>query len=238
MRKIYPALIVFVILISVYFFFNLYNPGSPGKIDVFSKENLTVKPAGEFVYKENLELKLNGEQITARDVDKQYERIPPESRGNVTKDQVLEALVDQKLLLQEADKKGITAADEEVDKYLGQVRTSRGLDENALNQEISKSGYTLDEYRNNVKDLLTESKLLNQELDLKNVQASDADVNNFIQENKDEFQDVFSEGNNTDIESLVKNRVKQKLTREKQQALVKNYIESLRQKAKIKGGGV
>ncbi|VVB86877.1 Chaperone SurA [uncultured archaeon] len=237
MRKIYPAFIIFLILVSVYFFFNIYSPGSPAKID-FSKVNLTAKPASEFVYKENLELKLNGEQITARDVDKQYERIPPESRGNVTKDQVLEAIVDQKLLLQEADKNKIAATDEEVNKYLGQVRTSSGLDENALNKEISKSGYTIDEYKNNIKEMLTESKLLNQELDLKNAQASEADVNNFIQKNKDEFQDVFSEGNNTDIESLVKNRVKQKLTREKQQALVKNYIESLRQKANIKGGGV
>jgi hypothetical protein len=236
-RKIYPAAIVFLILVSVYFF-SLYNTRLSIKTEEFSKGNLTVKPASEFVYKENLELKVNGEQITAKDVEIQYKRIPAESKGNVTKDQVLEALVDQKLLLQEAGKKGIEAKDEDVDKYLEQTRTFSGLNETALEQQISKSGYTLDEYKSSVKDLLTESKLLNQELDLKNVQASDADVNNFIQKNKDEFQNIFSEGNKTEIESMVKNRVKQKLTQEKQQVLVKNYIESLKKNAKIEAGSM
>ncbi len=237
MRKIYPAVIVFLILISVYFF-NLYNSQLPMKTNEFSKGNLTVKSVNEFHYKENLEMKVNGEQITAKDVEKYYEKIPAQSRENITKDQVLEALVDQKLLLQEAGKKGIAATDEEVDKYLGQVKTLGGLNENTLKQEISKSGYTVDEYRNNVKDLLTESKLLNQELDLKNIQASDEEVNNFIQKNKDELQDILSEGNSTEIESMLKSRVKLKLTQEKQQVLVKEYIESLRKKAKIEGEGV
>ncbi len=237
MRRIYLAVIVVLILVSVYFF-NLYNIPLSMKTEEFSLVNLTVKPASEFVYKENLELKVNGEQITASDVDKQYEKIPAESKGNVTKDQVLEALVDQKLLLQEAGNKGIVATNEEVDKYLEQTRTFSGLNESALEQQLLASGYTLDEYKNSVKDLLTESKLLNQELDLKNVQASDAEVTDYLQKNKDEFQDFFSEGNNTDIVSMLKTKVKQKLTGEKQQFFVKNYIEALRQRAKVEGGGV
>lgn len=240
MRKIYSAVAVFSILICVYFFFNLYNNSSlaikSGR--EFYGENLTVKPTIEFVYKENLELKVNGQSITAQDVERQYEKIPEKAKENLTKDKVLETLVDQKLLLQEADKKGVAATDEEVEEYLEQIRTFSGLNESALEEQVSKWGYTLDEYRRSVKEMITVSSLLDKELDLRNISVSNSEVNSYMQKNKEEFRDIFSQGD-TELESMLKSRVKQKLTLEKQQALVNNYMKSLRERARIeRGGGV
>ena len=179
-----------------------------------------------------MQLKINGEEITAKDVEKQYEKIPEEVKANITENQVLDTMVTQKLLLHEADSKGIAATYDETDKYLGKLKTLNGYDDNTFKQQILKSGYTPDEYRKNVKDFLTESKLLNTVLDLKNVQASDQEVDSFIQKNKDEFQDIFSEGDPS-IENFLKARIKQNLTQEKRRELVNDYIDSLRKKAKI-----
>src|SRR3989304_3130545 len=110
MRRLYPAIIVFAILISAYLLFNSYD----------SQPALT--PIDKLVYKEDLELNVNGERITAKDVETQYEKIPDEIKGNLTKDKLLESMITQKLLLQEAGRNGITVDDEDVEKYLEQVR--------------------------------------------------------------------------------------------------------------------
>lgn len=194
------------------------------------------KQGNEFIFSENLELKVNGELITAQDVEKQYDLIPPENKKNITRNLVLESLISQKIMLQEASQKGVTATDKEVDQYLDKVRSFTKLNETSLEEEIVASGSTLKEYRKSVKELLTLSKLLEKELNLKNVKASDADVNDYIQKNREGYQDFFDE-NDPELEDMLQNRIKAQLTQEKQQALVNDYLESLKQKAKIEAGG-
>lgn len=177
------------------------------------------------------DISVNGEIISQEEINSAYENLPDEVKGEVTKETIAESLVAQTLLLQQAENKGIATTDEEVDLYLEQLQLL-GYDENGLENLLAEQGYSLDEYRESVKDLITVSKLLNQELDLQNVQATDAEVNSFIQENQAEFQDIFDEGS-PELESVFRERIKQQLSQEKQQEIVTNYIESLKQNAQI-----
>jgi len=190
----------------------------------------------QIAYSKDLQVNVNGEIITSKDVDEQYLKIPEKSRENMTKDKVLESLITEKLLLQETSKKGISTTDDEIDLYIGKVKISSGLNESDFGQKISEQGITLSEYKNDLREVMTISKLLEKELDLKNIKASDTDVENYIEEYPG-FQEVLDEGD-AEMDALLMNKIQMKLTREKQQALVNKYVESLKQNAQIKDGGV
>ena len=177
------------------------------------------------------DISVNGETITQEEIDSAYENLPDEVKQGVTKENITESLVAQTLLLQEAESKGIVTTEEEVDLYIEQLQ-ALGFDDNELQKFLADQGYTLDEYRESIKDLITVSKLLDQELDLQNVQATEGDVNSYIQENQGEVQELFDEGG-SEFENIFRERVKQQLTQEKQQEIVNNYIESLKQNAQI-----
>lgn len=225
-RKIISIAIILLIISSVYVFSSLYD------------SNKATPSVDQLAYSSDLQVKVNGEQITSSDVDAQYEKIPANTRQNITKDQVLESLITQKLLLQEVEKKGINSTEKDVDIYLGKAQNMSGLDDVSFRHQITASGYSIEEYRKNIRNLIEVSKLINQELDLQNMKASDNEVNEYLVENQKEFSDIFSEGDPA-LETLFKNKVRQKLTQEKQQQVIKEYIESLRKKANIEmGGGV
>ena len=162
--------------------------------------------ASTITYKSDLVVSVNGNKITAQDVDAQYEKIPPEMRTNITKDQVLNSLIDEKILLLEAIKKGITTTDEEVDQYIDQIKSVNNFDDATLEEKISEQGYSIDEYRQSVKNLLTESKLLTQQLNLQNIKASDSEVNDYLQKNQETFQDFYNE-NNPELLTMLKEKI-------------------------------
>jgi len=109
--------LVFVIVIAsvVYFYQNIENNGEVVAI-------------------------VNGEYITSEELDFWYKlSVMPDFREIVTKEDFLVAsLIPQEVLVQEANKKGITSSKEEVEKLLGVL--------------IIESGLTLEEFENSLKE--------------------------------------------------------------------------------------
>jgi hypothetical protein len=163
----------------------------------------------EITYREHLELKVNGETITAAEIEQQYQRIPEEVKQTITKDDVLKGIINQTLLLQQAEKKGITTTEEEVETYLEEIKAFNHINNTELEQQITQQGYTIEEYINNLKTYITISKLLDQELNIRNITASDNEVEEYLKQNR-EFQDILSD-NDSELETLVKNSIKRKL---------------------------
>lgn len=224
MRRTIYIFIILLIISSGYVFSNLFN------------SNRTTAEVDQLVYSKELQVNVNGEMITSSDVDEQYLKIPEKSRDNITKDKVLDSLIIEKLLLQESSKKGILTTYDEISLYLDKVKTLSGSNEWDFSQQLSGQGITLAEYKTDLGKVLTISKLLDKELDLKSITASDPEVENYLTENPG-FQEVLDEGD-SEMDALLKNKIKMKLTREKQQALVDKYVESLKQNAQIIEAGV
>ncbi len=190
------------------------------------------KSTAAVAYAEVNDISVNGEVITKDNIEKNYANLPEETRSEITKKELADNLVGNKLLVQEANKRGVTVTDEEVGNYIEQAMTLNNIDRTEIERQLSELGYTFDEYKASLKESMSISKLLDQEIDLKNIRVSDSDVDNFIQKNQAEFQDIFNEGD-PELEQAFRVKVKQKLTQDKQQELVNSYVRSLRSNAEI-----
>lgn len=131
----------------------------------------------------------------------------------------------RELLLREAVKRKITVANDTVDTFLTTMKTVSGLDDAAFRTFLTDNGYTLEEYREEVSNALAISQLLEQELHLSEVQASDREVEGVIDQNHGEFAEIIEI--DPDMEEYLRNRVQRTLTREKQEELVEEYLETL-----------
>lgn len=175
---------------------------------------------------------VNGEVIGRQEIESVFEKIPAYARGEVTRVEVAEGLLGRELLLQEAERKGVTATDEEIESYLSQLKSASSLDDADLEQRLSEMGTALEEYKENLREMFTVSKLLTQELGIQNVRVTEAEVSSYLQENQEEFQDIFAEGD-PELQQLFKARLQQKLTLEKQQEIIQGYLETLKRNAQI-----
>lgn len=118
---------------------------------------------------------VNEETITLSEVDdigKAYfqqiaKNVPPEQREAAiaqTRRQIIEKLIDQRLLLQEAKKYGITVTDAEVSGAMQRVLDNNKIDMQRFREELSRMGMTERQYRNDLRDQLLGSKLINFEV--------------------------------------------------------------------------
>ncbi|MFH1073176.1 MAG: hypothetical protein V1743_07150 [Nanoarchaeota archaeon] len=172
--------------------------------------------------------------VTPEEVDAAYANLPQQLKEETTKEKLAESLATNKLMLQEAEKKSLTATQQEVDAYVDNQRRIASLDAQAFTARIESQGYTMEEYTQAVENLVTASKLLESELRLSQVNASEQEITTYLQDNRQEFQDFFEENDPALLDAL-KTRIGQKLTKEKQDALVKDYVASLKEDAIARG---
>jgi len=74
---------------------------------------------------------------------------------------VLEKLIDKKLLLQEAKRYNMSVSDEEVDKALDRILAQNHTSRELFNKELAKMGMTEAQYREDLRDQILSSKLVN-----------------------------------------------------------------------------
>lgn len=172
------------------------------------------------------EIRIGGASITQVQVDSAYQELPDEVKESTTKSDVVDALVAEQLLVQMAGKKGITVSDAEISLFVDQVKKKAGMDDAKFSETVKVQGLTMAEYLGKVKDMLLISKFLEDELHLRDVKVSDADVNEFMAKNRDQFAEFYDEGND-ELISLLKSRVQQTLVEDKRQELVQEYIAGL-----------
>ena len=74
------------------------------------------------------------------------------------RDQILDTLVEQELILQGAKELGITVEDSEIDEYVNNMKANYDGDE-AWNKALEQAGFTEDSYRETLKESLYEQKV-------------------------------------------------------------------------------
>ena len=135
--------------------------------------------------------KVNGEKLLRSEVEKIYSNqttgspvaLPPDQAATLRLS-ILKQLIDDEIMMQRARKLGLLATDEEVDAKLNEFKAPYTQEE--FNKQLQDRKTTLGEFRNYLRRTLTVEKVLNKEITSKIV-ITDADITNFYNDHKAEF---------------------------------------------------
>jgi peptidyl-prolyl cis-trans isomerase SurA len=120
---------------------------------------------------------IDGEPITAHEL-REWEEEQSAQGQEVPHDQALEALITQKLLEKEIKAQGITARDEDVDRYMKEVQARSNLDEAGFQKALTERGMTLESYKAKVKGEIERAQLVNKEI-RQRVNVSQAEIKRY-----------------------------------------------------------
>ncbi|MBI3995199.1 MAG: peptidyl-prolyl cis-trans isomerase [Nitrospirae bacterium] len=101
--------------------------------------------------------------------------------------EVLDRLIDQKLQLQTARRKGVAVGPEELERAVEEVKQKNGMTtDEALQKALQKEHTNLHQYKNGLRDQIMILKLVNREVRA-GVVLSDEDLRSYYEEHSDRF---------------------------------------------------
>ena len=125
-----------------------------------------------------------------RSLGEQQQQPPSQDQADSLRLNVLRALIDEEIVQQRAAKMNLTATNEEVDAKLAEMKAPYKEDE--FNQRLKASNHTLDDVKHDLRRSITFNKLLNKEINSK-ITVTDADVTNYYNQHKSEFNLIQTE---------------------------------------------
>ncbi len=139
---------------------------------------------------------VNSELVTFTDVDKRVSRIidnapagsnvPP---PDVLRQQVLDALIDEKIQLQYARAVGMTVNDEEVDDAVANIAAQNQISLAELRNRMKADGLDYDRYRNSLRDQMMLERIRAREVS-RRIDISEDDIDTFNAEHAASGRDV------------------------------------------------
>jgi peptidyl-prolyl cis-trans isomerase SurA len=136
--------------------------------------------------------RVNGKDITRAELERMYKmaiaQAPPEpldaAQVNTAKLGILQKLIETELLMQQAEKLGVLATDDEVNEKMTQERAPFTAEE--FQKRLQEESLTEDELRRQIRIEVTRQKLLNKEVNSK-ISITDADISDYYNSHKSEF---------------------------------------------------
>jgi peptidyl-prolyl cis-trans isomerase SurA len=135
--------------------------------------------------------KVNGRSITNSEVEKYYTnqtsgapQQPTEEQATSLRLSILRELIDNEILMQRAEKLGLLATDEEVDRKLNEMKAPYTPEQ--FNQKLQERKITVDDFKRDLRRSLTVDKVLNKEITSK-INVTDAEVSAYYNDHKPEF---------------------------------------------------
>ncbi|HXJ36479.1 MAG TPA: peptidyl-prolyl cis-trans isomerase [Candidatus Eisenbacteria bacterium] len=127
---------------------------------------------------------VDGDPITAHEV----QRYGEERRAHGVSDQdLLEAVVTDKILEKEIVARKISVKAEDITHYVDEVMARNKLSEEQFKAALKQQNMTIEQYRAKVKEELEKTVLLQQEMRGSTITISDEDVETYYQQHKEEF---------------------------------------------------
>lgn len=179
---------------------------------------------------------VNGEKIYADELKARILQQEPvyESQGMDLSDpetaaeaesQTLEVMVREKVVLQEAEKQGITVSEEEIDEQYKQTREQFDS-EGEFQAQLSAYSFTKESLRENLSEQLLIEKYLKNNVNEDGINVSEEEVVNFYDEYKDSIEDVDS------LDAL-RGDIEQHLRQQKTDQEISRIVQELRDNAEV-----
>jgi peptidyl-prolyl cis-trans isomerase SurA len=134
---------------------------------------------------------VDGRRIYRTDVEKYYqnqtsgsEQQPQAEQATNLRLNILRELIDDEILMRRAEKLGLLATDEEVDKKLSEIKSPYTQEQ--FDQKLKEKKITLEDFKRDLRRSLTVEKVLNKEITSK-INVTDQDVTNYYKAHKSEF---------------------------------------------------
>lgn len=112
-------------------------------------------------------------------------------RANAVRREILDRLIDEKLLQQQAGELKLSVSTEEVDRSIDEVKRTNNLDDTQLRAELQRMGMNLSDYRANIRKEIMRYRVLSIAVGSK-ITVSDSDVQAYYERN-------FKAGGNTQV---------------------------------------
>jgi peptidyl-prolyl cis-trans isomerase SurA len=106
---------------------------------------------------------------------------------NASDREVLEQFITEKLLESEAREAGIRISDEEVNRYIDEIKKRNRLSDDDLKTVLGREGQTIQSYRASVKSELEKSEILNRQV-AKKVNITNEDIERYYKLNASKFR--------------------------------------------------
>lgn len=134
---------------------------------------------------------VDGRKIYRTEVDKYYtnqtagsDQKPSAEQETSLRLSIVGQLVETEILMRRAEKLGLLATDEEVDRKLNEIKSPYTAEE--FDQRMKEKKITLDDFKRDLRRSLTRDKVLNKEITSR-IAITDQDVNDYYNAHKAEF---------------------------------------------------
>jgi peptidyl-prolyl cis-trans isomerase SurA len=134
---------------------------------------------------------VNGRKIYRNEVDKYYanqtagsDQQPVGEQAVSLRLSILNELIETEILMRRAEKLGLLATDEEVDRKLNEIKSPYTAEE--FNKRLDEKKISLGDFKRDLRRSLTRDKVLNKEITSR-INITDQDVSNYYNAHKAEF---------------------------------------------------
>ena len=134
---------------------------------------------------------VDGRKIFRSDVDKYYENQissaqeqPAGEQATSLRLSILHQLIEDEIVMRRAEKLGLLATDEEVDRKYNEIRSP--LSEEEFAQQLKERKITLADFKREIKRSITVEKVMNKEVASK-INVTDPDITDYYNAHKAEF---------------------------------------------------
>lgn len=182
---------------------------------------------------------VNGEEIQRAELDTRFaqteQNLVAQGQGAQLQDetvraqletQILDQLIAETLVAQQAEEENISVTAAEVDEQIQTLTTQAGSEE-AFATQLTQAGLTEAELRANIQDQLLTQKYLESVIDLESVEVTDEEV----QAAYDEI--AASQENVPALDDQIREQLRAQLLQQEQGALVAEHVAELRGEAEI-----
>src|SRR5712675_1715170 len=134
---------------------------------------------------------VDGRKIFRSDIDKYYEnqvssaqQQPVGEQATTLRLNILHQLIDDEILMHRAEKLGLLATDEEVDRKYNEIKSPFSQEE--FDQRLKDKKITLTDFKRDIRRSITVDKVMNKEVSSK-ISVTDQDITNYYNQHKSEF---------------------------------------------------
>lgn len=177
---------------------------------------------------------VNSEEITQNSLNARVmqfkqgtneEDITPEQEKQL-ETQALDALISERLINQDIKGQEIEVTDKEIDDSVQQIK-DRFETEEEFNTELETQNLTLDQLKENISLQLVNQKYLSQNIDMTGVTVTEEEITQVYNQAK------ANQDNVPELTDELKQQINQQLLTQKQNALIAEHIEKLKEGAEI-----
>lgn len=118
--------------------------------------------------------------------NQQLSRTPSDQERQQLRREVLDQLINDRLLQQRSKELGLSVTTQEVDAAVDDVMTSNNLDPATLETALAAEGMTLESYRRQIHDEILRYKLMSQEVNYR-ARVTSGEVRRYFEENIEQF---------------------------------------------------